>query len=83
MARPRSRSSLDFYPFHYFHCSRDGLEDPPNRCEDCIYEWHHSGGGVHRAATGLWDAWEGVPCMQVKEGTLWLEAGSENLVFTD
>jgi hypothetical protein len=29
------------------HCSRDGLEDPSDGCEDNISEWSHRGGSVH------------------------------------
>lgn len=42
-----SRSSLHFYSFYHIDCSRDGVEDPPDRCEDRISERHYTGGGVH------------------------------------
>ena len=43
----RSRGLIYFDPLHYIGSSRDGLEDPPDRCEDCISQWLLARGGVH------------------------------------
>jgi hypothetical protein len=44
------------------------LEDPSNECEDCIYEWLHIGGGIHRETTTIQGVGERVPHVPLEKG---------------
>ena len=67
----------------YISCFSFGLESSPNGREDRIPQWCNWGRGVHWAAKGICDPQKGVPCVQIKEGFVWNQVGTESMVFED
>ena len=62
------------------HCaSKDTLSEPnsSSRLQVCIRT------ATHRATTRFCDPWEGVPCLQIEEGRVGIEAGTQGMVCQD